>query len=55
MFFKNLFIEIKEVATPLFKILIPFIFIIKLLEIIGVVTLLSKVFAPVMSLIGLPP
>ena len=55
MFFKNLFIEIKEVATPLFKILIPFIFIIKLLEIIGAVTLLSKVFAPLMSLIGLPP
>ncbi|MBT5900098.1 MAG: nucleoside recognition protein [Candidatus Pelagibacter sp.] len=55
MFFKNLFIEIKEVATPLFKILIPFIFIIKLLEIIGAVALLSKVFAPLMSLIGLPP
>jgi len=41
MFLKNLYVEIKEVATPLFKILIPFIFIIKILEKIGAITLIS--------------
>ena len=55
MFFRNLFFEIKEVAIPLFKILIPFVFIIKILEIIGAIELISKVFAPLMGLIGLPP
>ena len=55
MFFRNLFFEIKEVAIPLFKILVPFVFIIKILEIIGVIELISKVFAPLMGLIGLPP
>ena len=55
MFFRNLFFEIKEVAVPLFKILIPFVFIIKILEIIGAIELISKVFAPLMGLIGLPP
>ena len=55
MFFSNLIKEIKGVAIPLFKILIPFVFIIKLLEIIGAITFLSKIFAPLMSLIGLPP
>jgi len=54
MFFSNLIKEVKEVAIPLFKILIPFVFIIKLLEIIGVITFLSKFFAPLMGLIGLP-
>ena len=55
MFFRNLFFEIKEVAVPLFKILIPFVFIIKILEIIGAIELISKIFAPLMGLIGLPP
>jgi len=55
MFFRNLFFEIKEVAIPLFKILIPFVFIIKILEIIGAIELISKVFAPLMGIIGLPP
>ena len=55
MFFKNLYIEIKEVAVPLFKILIPFVFIVKLLEMIGAITFLSKLFGPLMQLIGLPP
>ncbi len=55
MFFRNLFFEIKEVAIPLFKILVPFVFIVKILEIIGAIELISKIFAPLMSLIGLPP
>jgi hypothetical protein len=55
MFFRKLFIEIKEVAVPLFKILIPFVFIIKLFEMMGFITLLAKIFAPLMNIIGLPP
>jgi hypothetical protein len=54
MFFKNLFKEIIDVTVPLYKILIPFIFIIKLLEVAGIVDLIAKVFAPIMGLIGLP-
>ena len=53
-FFKNLFKEIKDVTIPLYKILIPFVFIIKFLEIIGVVDLITKIFEPLMGVIGLP-
>ncbi len=54
MFFKKLFQEIKDVTIPLYKILIPFVFIIKFLEIIGAVDIIAKAFEPLMSLIGLP-
>ena len=54
MFFKKLLLEIKDVTIPLYKILIPFVFIIKLLEVAGMVDLIAKVFAPLMGLIGLP-
>ena len=54
MFFIKLFREIKDVTVPLYKILIPFVFIIKFLEIIGAVDLIGKVFEPLMGLIGLP-
>jgi len=54
MFVKKLFQEIKDVIIPLYKILIPFIFIIKFLEIVGAVGLIAKAFEPFMSLIGLP-
>jgi hypothetical protein len=54
MFFKNLFKEIIDVTVPLYKILIPFVFIIKFLEIIGAVNLIVKVFEPLMNTIGLP-
>jgi hypothetical protein len=54
MFFKKLFQEIKDVTLPLYKILIPFIFIIKFLEITGIVDIIAKVFEPLMILIGLP-
>ena len=54
MFFKKLLQEIKDVVIPLYKILIPFVFIIKLLEEAGIVDLIAKFFEPLMSLIGLP-
>ena len=54
MFIKKLFKEIKDVTLPLYKILIPFVFIIKLLEILGIVDIIAKIFAPLMGLIGLP-
>ena len=54
MFFKKLLLEIKDVTIPLYKILIPFVFIIKFLEITGIVDLIAKVFTPLMGLIGIP-
>jgi hypothetical protein len=54
MFFKNLLLEIKDVTIPLYKILIPFVFIIKFLEVTGIVDLIAKAFTPLMGLIGLP-
>jgi len=54
MFFKKLFQEIKDVTIPLYKILIPFVFIIKFLEVTGIVDLIAKAFAPLMGLIGIP-
>jgi spore maturation protein SpmB len=53
-FLKNSFSEIKVICIPLYKILIPFIFIIKILEEIGVVKLISNFFEPVVQLMGLP-
>ena len=54
IFFKNLFNEIMSVSIPLYKILIPFVFIIKFLEIVGFVDLVTKGFQPLMATIGLP-
>ena len=54
MFFKKLLLEIKDVTIPLYKILIPFVFIIKFLEITGIVDLIAKVFTPLMGMIGIP-
>ena len=53
-FLKNSFSEIKVICIPLYKILIPFIFVIKILEEIGVVKLISNFFEPVVQLMGLP-
>ena len=53
-FLKNSFSEIKVICVPLYKILIPFIFIIKILEEIGVIKLISNFFEPVVQLMGLP-
>ena len=54
MFFKNLLKEIIDVTIPLYKILIPFIFIIKFLEEVGIVQIITKTFEPLVGLIGLP-
>jgi len=54
-FVKKLFEEIKGITIPLYKILIPFVFIIKLLEISGVIELTAKAIEPIMNLIGLTP
>jgi len=54
MFYKKILQEIKDVAIPLYKILIPFVFIIKFLEITGIVNIIAKAFAPLMGVIGLP-
>ena len=43
-FFKNSLLEIKDICIPLYKILIPFIFIIKILEEIGIVKIISNIF-----------
>ena len=47
--------DIKEICIPLYKILIPFVFIIKVLEISGVIEFLAKLIQPLMSLVGLTP
>jgi len=54
-FLKNSLTEIKVICIPLYKILIPFIFIIKILEEIGVIKIISNFFEPVVQLMGLPP
>ncbi|MCB0328040.1 MAG: hypothetical protein KDD70_00210 [Bdellovibrionales bacterium] len=46
--------ETYSVAIALFKILIPAIIVVKVLQEIGAVAVLSKVLEPVMSLFGLP-
>ena len=53
-FFKNSLLEIKDICIPLYKILIPFIFIIKILEEIGIVKIISNFFEPIVQLLGLP-
>ena len=47
--------DIWEICVPLYKILIPFVFIVKLLEISGVIEFLAKIIQPLMSLVGLTP
>ena len=47
--------DIKEICIPLYKILIPFVFIIKVLEISGAIEFTAKILEPLMSLVGLTP
>ncbi|WP_250657483.1 hypothetical protein [Alkalimarinus coralli] len=51
---RELVSEIIEVSTTLFKIMIPTLIAIKLLEELGGITLLGQLLAPVMSCVGLP-
>ena len=48
-------LDIKDICIPLYKILIPFVFIVKLLEISGVIEFLAELIQPLMSLVGLTP
>ena len=47
--------DIKEICIPLYKILIPFVFIIKILEISGAIEYTAKILEPLMSFVGLTP
>jgi spore maturation protein SpmB len=47
--------DIKEICIPLYQILIPFVFIIKILEVSGAIQFTAKVLEPLMSLVGLTP
>ncbi len=51
---KALSFEIYEVTTTLFKIMIPALLIIKALEMVGGIELLSMALSPVMGWVGLP-
>ena len=53
-FFKSLFDEIVAVSWPLFKLMVPIILIVKVLEEIGGVALLGQWLGPIMALLGLP-
>ncbi|MCI5053842.1 MAG: nucleoside recognition protein [Pelagibacteraceae bacterium] len=56
---KKTFFKIKndiwDICIPLYKILIPFVFIVKILEISGVIQFIAKTLEPLMSIIGLTP
>lgn len=54
-FLKRILLEIKDISIPLYKILIPFVFIIKLLEESGIINWLANMLQPVMISIGLTP
>ena len=47
--------DIKEICIPLYKILIPFVFIIKILEVSGAIEFTAKILEPLMSFVGLTP
>jgi hypothetical protein len=51
---KELSINIYEITYELFKIMIPTLIVVKLLEELGFVTILNDFFAPLMILLGLP-
>ncbi len=54
MNFKKVFHDIIEVSVTLFKIMIPTLIVVKILQELGVVTLFTTILEPAMSLIGLP-
>jgi spore maturation protein SpmB len=54
LFVKHLIRETIQTALPLFKIMIPISIIIKLLDLVGGVTILGESIAPIMSVVGLP-
>lgn len=52
---KKIIVDIKDICIPLYKILIPFVFIIKILEISGAIEFTAKILEPLMSFVGLTP
>ena len=53
-FFKQLFDEVIVVSWPLFKLMVPIILIVKVLEEVGGIALLGQWLGPLMALVGLP-
>ncbi|MDG6218383.1 MAG: hypothetical protein QCI00_02965 [Candidatus Thermoplasmatota archaeon] len=53
-FVKQLGQETIQTSLPLFKIMIPLSIIVKILDILGVVTLVGEVISPMMGIVGLP-
>ncbi len=53
-FFKALFQEIFDVSYTLFKIMIPIIIAVKILQELGIIEYLGIILEPLMSLVGLP-
>jgi len=51
---KALLIEVYELCWALFKVMIPVLLLVKILEELGAIDLLSMMVAPAMSLVGLP-
>ena len=54
-FFKNVLQDIKDISIPLYKILIPFVFILKILEVSGLIEIIARILEPFMVLVGLEP
>ena len=52
--FRKVVTDIIDVSVTLFKIMIPTLIVVKLLQEIGVVELLNHVLSPVMGVLGLP-
>ncbi len=52
--FGELLLEIYQVASTLFKIMIPALLLVKLLEELGGVEIIAALLGPVMTLVGLP-
>ena len=53
-FFKELLKEIFDVTSTLFRIMIPIIIVIKVVEELGGIVILSEWLSPIMESVGLP-
>ena len=53
-FFKKVTSDIYVVSFELFKIMIPTLILVKIAEIYGLVAVLTNLFAPIMTMVGLP-
>src|SRR5271157_3512054 len=53
-FCKNLLTETVGISLTLFKIMIPIVIAVKILQELGAIVVLGRVLAPVMHIVGLP-